>query len=247
MLRHHKLISFCVGLGFLIVLQKFASPAPIFRFLLPAFVFYAAIVTLYNRWYLTQIQKYNVWVLLRPLLLFASAFGVFFFTQDQTLRGLILIGYVFIITLFEVILGKQAENILLNETLVIAFGIFFVFFAAYLYAPAYQTLYLAGVFAGATLLARTFYEFIPQSSQAKIVGSVFLGLFCSELFWALNFLPLHFSVLSLLLFNFFYFCLILNYYYLFHILNLKKIQFHLFLMAATSIFALLATPWIIIN
>lgn len=243
MLKHHKLISFVFGLLFLIVLQKFATPEPIFRFLLPAFLLYVGVLTFYNRWYLKKIEKYNFWIVLRPMLLLCSAFGVFLIVPSGFLRSLFLILAVAIITFFEIILGNFAENILLNETLVIAFGLFFYFFSSYYYAPAYQALYFLGVFCSASLLTRSFYEIMAQSQKTKIVGAITMGLFCSELYWVLNFLHFHYSVLSLLLFNFFYFCLILNYYYLFHILNTKKIQFHLFLMLLCTALAFAVTPW----
>ena len=79
------------------------------------------------------------------------------------------------------------------------------------------------------------------------MSAVVVGLFCAELFWVLNFLPFHFSALSVILFNFFYFCLVLNYYHLFHNLNFKKIQFHLGVMALSSFLIALATPWEVLN
>ncbi len=247
MIKHHKLVSFCIGLGFLIVLQKFANPEPIFRFLLPAFLVYGFAVTLYNYWYLQHIQKYNFWILLKPILLMLSAFGIFLILPSEIFRNTFLIVTVFVIALFEVILGNYAENLLLNETLMIAFGLFFSFFAAFHYAPAYETYYLAGVFVGSALLARTFYEFVPQSGKTKILGSLAIGLFCSELFWVLNFLQFHFSTLAVFLFNLFYFCLIVNYYHLFYHLNFKKLQFHLFLIAGCSLVVLIFTPWSVIQ
>ncbi len=247
MVKRHKLVCLCIGLAFLIILQKFATPEPVFRFLLPAFLLYAAAVNFYNRRYLKEIQKYNFWTALRPLLLLAAGFGLFLVIPSEFFRGLFLISCVAVIAVFEMLLGNQAENILLNETLFIAFGIFFALFAGYYYSPAYGPWYLAGIFFGSGLLARSFYEFIPQSNKVKLAGSVAIGLFCAELFWSLNFLHFHFSVLAVFLFNFFYFCLILNYYFLFHILNFKKIQFHFLLMAATSVIALAATPWRILQ
>lgn len=243
MLKYHKLISFCIGLLFLIVLQKFATPLPVFRFLLPAFFIYTAAVMLYNRWYLKAIGKYNFWIALRPALLLASGFGLFLIIPNEFLRGLFLIITVLVITFFEIILGNFAENILLNETLIIAFGLFFYFFAANYYTPAYQPLYLLGTFLSSSILARSFYEFIPKNGRTKMIGAVAIGLFCAEFFWVLNFLQFHFSVLSVILFNLFYFCLIINYYFLFHVLNFKKIQFHLFLMAVCGLAVIAATPW----
>lgn len=242
-LKNHKLISFCVGLLFLLVVQKFASPVPVFRFLLPAFLVYLALAVFYNRWYLNKIQKYNFWALLLPELLMAAAFGIFLVIPSQNLRGLFLTTAVFIITISEIILGNMAENLMLNQTLIGAFGLFFAFFGAYYYTPNFEPMYLFGVFLGASLFARIFYESIPETAKTKLVGAMTMGLFCAELFWVLNFLHFHFSVLSLILFNIFYFCLILNYYHLFHNLNFKKIQFHLLLIAFCSLLVVLATPW----
>jgi hypothetical protein len=50
----------------------------------------------------------------------------------------------------------------------------------------------------------------------------------------------------LVLFNIFYLCLILNYYHLFHLLNFKKIQFHLVLIAVCVLLVIFSTPWSIL-
>ncbi len=173
----------------------------------------------------------------------AAGFGSFLVIPSSNLRGLFLTVTVIFIALAEIILGNVSENLMLNQTLVIAFGLFFSFFGAYFYTPTLEPVYLIGVFLGAGLLARIFYESVPQSEKTKLIGAVAIGLFCAELFWVLNFLQFHFSVLSLILFNIFYFCLILNYYHLFHNLNFKKVQFHLLLIAFCSLMAVLATPW----
>jgi hypothetical protein len=247
MLKHHKLIALITGLLFLIVLQKFATPEPVFRFLIPAFIVYSAVLILYNQWYLKNIQKYNFWMLIRPFLLILSAFGLFLVIPSAALRSWFLITAVGLITIFEIVLGNFSENLLLNESLITAFGIFFTFFAAYYYFPTFEPVYLAGVFFCSALLARSFYEFMPQSDKIKTVGAIILGLFTSELYWVLNFLHFHYSALSLILFNFFYFFLILNYYHLFHVLNFKKVKFHLFFMAVCILLVLLSTPWKIIT
>jgi hypothetical protein len=227
----------------------FANPTPVFRFLLPAFLIYAALITVYNRWYLKQIQKYNFWILIRPLLLVASGFGIFLVIPASGLRSLFLLPTALFITGLEIILGNLAENILLNETLIIAFGLFLSLFGAYYYLPAtsFEIFYLFGIFLGSALLTRSFYELLPKSERSKQLGAIIIGLFCAELYWVLNFLHFHFSVLSILLFNIFYFCLIVNYYHLYHMLNYKKIKFHLFLILACSVVVLISTPWIIVK
>ena len=247
MLKHHNLISFIFGLGFLILMQIFAEPSPNFRFMIPAFVVYAIVFILYNRWYLKQIQSFNIWTIAQSALLLFAAFGLSFNLPSAFLRGIFLTSAVAVITFYEILLGSRSESVLLNETLLIAFGIFFYFSAAYHYVPGYETFYLAGVFFASFLLARSFYEFMAQPVKTKIVGSAAIGLFMCEAYWALNFLPFHFSVLSILLFNFFYFFLLLNYYHTFHILNFKKLQFHFVFIIVTSSLALLATPWRIVS
>jgi hypothetical protein len=242
-LKHHKLISLGIGLLFLLVVQNFSAPVPIFRFLVPAVLCYLLLVGAYNRWYLKQINKYNFWAMILPGLLIAAGFGAFLVIPSPNLRGLFLTLTVLLITLAEIILGNMSENLTLNQTLIIAFGLFLSFFGAYYYTPSYEPLYLIGIFLGAGLLARIFYEAVPQPEKTKLIGAMAIGLFCAELFWVLNFLQFHFSVLSLILFNIFYFCLILNYYHMFHNLNFKKIQFHLLLIAFCSLVAVLATPW----
>lgn len=244
--KHHKFVSFAIALAFLIVIQRFATPEPIFRFLVPAFLVLTILVTIYNRWYLKKIQKYNHWLAVRPLLLLCAGFGLFSVLPSEGVRGLFLISSVLLITFCEFLVGAKAENFFVNETLIIAFGIFCAFCAFYQYAPTYSIYYVIGMFVGSGLLARSFYEFLPISEKAKIVGSIMLALFCAQIFWALSFLHLHFSALAFVLFSIFYFLMTVSYYHVFHILSFKKIQFHLFLVSACIILVLISTPWSLI-
>jgi hypothetical protein len=228
-------------------MQKFANPEPIFRFLLPAFLFYLAAVYQYDKRYLKSLGKYNVWALVRMALLLFAAFGLFLVIPSEGLRGLFLIAAVLTVALFQILLDSTAENILLNQTLTIAFGLFFSLAAFMQYIPSFGPWYVMAVFASVFLLTRSFYEQVPRPEKTKLIGAVAMGLFASQMFWALSFLPLHFSVLSLLLFNFFYFCLTMNYYHLFHVLNIKKMQFHLLLIAVCSILVVLSTPWSVLG
>jgi len=163
-------------------------------------------------------------------------------------------------------MGRFAENLMINETLVIAFGFFITLCGFNQYYLTFgqlhsffggislpdwefslQPFYLAGTFACSYLLARCFYEFIPQPSLIKVVISLSIALFTTETFWALTFLPFHFSAIAVVLLSVFYFCLILNYYHLFHTLTYKKIQFHLILIIIASAIAIISTPWTIIE
>jgi hypothetical protein len=264
MIKYHNYISIAIGLLFMMVLQEFSLPQPVFRFIVPAVLIFSLAVAAYNYWYLKQLQKYNFWVLLRQFLMFLSAFCVFTLIPSSGFKGLFLVITVLLVALFEYALGSFVENMLINQTLITAFG-FFVGLAAYSqYFPNFrlspvlgkfppvwqvslQPIYVLAVFAVTLLLARSFYEFIPHSARVKMLNSLAIALFCTEAFWALTFLPFHYSALAVLLFNLFYFCLILNYYHLFQILNFKKIQFHLLLILLCSCLVLLITPWKVIG
>jgi hypothetical protein len=165
---------------------------------------------------------------------------------------LFLVTAIFLMILFEILIGSFAENVLINETLLIAFGAFVAILGAGLYLPPFlkfylNILYAAAVFAATLLITRSFYEFVPHPSGVKLFHSLVISLFCTEVFWALTFLPFHFSVLAILLLNVFYFGLMLNYYSLFQTLSPKKIQFHLVLVVVCSGLVLLATPWRVLN
>lgn len=248
MSKFHNYISCITGIGFLIVLQSFAVPTPVFRFLVPAFFVFGALVTYYNYWYLKKIGKYNIWTTLRPLMLFGSGFGLFIIIPNDFLRGSFLILMVILGSFFELFIGDFSENILLNETLLVAFS-WFLFLFAYdnPYAPPFHTYYLIVIFFVCFVLVRSFYEFIPQTTGYKVVSAVAISLFCTELFWALTFLPFHFSVLAVMLLNFFYFFLILNYYVSYQVLSFKKIKFHVLLMVISTAVILITTPWKIIH
>jgi hypothetical protein len=243
MLKYHKYASVIIGLLFLVVLQIFSNPLPVFRIYLPLFLLYVLLVALYNRWYLKKLQKYNFWTLLKTPLFLLSGFGIFLIIPFVGLRSFFLVISVALIAFFELTIDSFSENLLTGETLITAFGLFFSLAAFSQYFPGFKFLAVGCSFAGAALLARTFYELIPQENYLKSVSAMILGLFSAEFFWALTFLPFHFSVLGLILFDLFYFFALTNYYYFFNTLNFKKLQFHLILVVFASAIVLLATPW----
>jgi hypothetical protein len=263
--KYHKFISLAVGLLFAAILQVFSTPQPVFRILAPAFLAFCAAATYYNKRYLESLGKNNFWVLLRPVLLFLSGFGDFFLLPSGGFRAAFLISAVAVIFLVELALGNFSENLLINETLVIGFGFFtaltafnqyfingggFTVFGRPLFGNLHfglQSFYLGLTFLSVLLLSRSFYEFLPQPPRVKWASAASLGLFCAEMFWALSFLPFHYSAQAVILFCVFYFCLILNYFHLFNALTLKKAQFHLFLIILACGIAVLATPWKILN
>jgi hypothetical protein len=226
-----------------VVLQKYAAPMPVFRFLVPAFVVFMLLLAIYNYYYLHFLQKYNFWIWLRPLLLTLSIFGVFSSVPNSTFRGLTVTFGALLLILFQTMLGKYSENIQLNETLLIVFGFFTALSAADYYFPNLLFVYVIMIFLSTFITSRSFFELIPQNPNTKIIISLVLGFFACELFWTESFLPFPFSSLALILLSLYYFCLILSYYQFFNILSYQKIKFHLWLIIVCVVSVLLATPW----
>lgn len=265
MTDHHKIYSFTIGFLYSFVLFRFSLGQPVFRFMVPALFIFLTAVYFYNKNYLIKISKQNIWTLAASLLLFLGAFGVFLFLPTEFLRVSFLLCSAVSIGFFEMHLGNFGENLLVNQTLLSAFGIFIGFAGAEQNFPglkqilwhlgqreilrlnfSMQPLYLIGCFIFTLLLCRSFYEFIPYSERTKWVSSIIISLFSLELFWALSFLPIHFSAKAVLLLSLYYFCLILNYYNFFHTLTQKKVQFHLALIVLAGLLVILATPWKVI-
>lgn len=247
MVKYHKLIVVALSVLAIVVLQIFSVPKPTFRFLVPAFGLAVAAVSFYNRWYLNQLGKYNFWVVLRVAMLFFATFGVFLIVPSSFLRGLFLIASLAVIIMVEMFLGNFSENVLINETLIIAFGLLLTSTALAQDFPKTLWLSLISVFASMFLLARAFYEFIPKDNSLKYALSITMAFFITQIFWSLSFLPLHYSASSIILFNLFYLFLVLNYFYLYQTLTFKKMQFHFFLMFISSAAVILITPWKVLS
>lgn len=256
MFKYHKLVSLLIGLLFLAVVQTFSKPVPVFRFLLAAFVIYVAAVAWYNKKYLQDSGRYTFWAIVRPMLLAFAGLGFFFFLPSEGLRDLFLLSSVALIFSFEVFLGNFSENFLVSEILVVAFGLFLTLFGLDFYFPgvslakfgqlSFQPLYGLGIFFSVYLLSRSLYEYTPLETAQKNLSAAVMGLFSTQIFWALGFLPLHYTAAAFLLLNFLYACLMFHYYFLFNNLNLKKVYFHAGLFLVCAGLVMLTTPWKVI-
>jgi hypothetical protein len=243
----HPIISGIVSVAFVVVVQLFAAPRPIFRFLLPAFLLYLGLVTIYHYIYLKRHGIFNWWLVIRPLLFLSSWFGLFFIIPDSFWRGVFLLVGVPVTYLLERMLGHQGEQLLFNETLLSAFaGLMTVTALSHYYALP-STLYLFAAFVFMLLLIRASFESMPQSKQVKWTSAVCLALALAEVFWAASFLPLHYSALGLLAFNVFYCTWTLCYYFLYNHLTAKKIQFHVILALLFTAVVAAVTPWRILQ
>lgn len=245
--KQHQIVSAGLSLGYLVVIQIFATPVPVFRFLIPAFIGYLLVVTGYNYFYLRNKAEVSVWQVIRMPLFLLSWFGLFLLVPSSVLRGLFLLAGLPIIFMLEIFIGRVGEQLLFNEVLLTAFGGYISLMAFYQYFQITPVIYLVVVFSLSVLLCRTSYEMTPTTSAGKWGGALVISLFVTELFWALTFLPLHYSALGVIVFSCFYSVWALYYYHLFNHLTKSKVQFHLALSALCIIVISLITPWRIIN
>jgi hypothetical protein len=241
--HYHRIISVLVSISFLVVVQLFATPEPIFRFLLPAFAGYLICVGIYNRFYIRSVGSFNWWVWLRPHLLLIGWFGMLMLLPNEFFRGMYLLLGLPLLYIVEVNVSGVGEQLLFNETLLTAFAFCMGVMAAVQYFPRTHILYSISVFAAMSILCRTSFQSTPLDERAKWVSAMILALFTTELFWVLSFLPLHFSALGVILFNLFYFCWALYYYYVFNHLTPKKFQFHLVLAIFFTFVMIFVTRW----
>jgi len=246
-LSPHSIISALIGVLFVVVLQAFAAPVPVFRFLLPAFIIYLGAVTAYNHWFLREGTAYNIWTLVRPGLFILGWFGLYFIIPNTGWRGVFLLLAAAVIYFMERLLGNQGEQLVFNETLIISFAGFMTLTALSHYYLIPGTAYLAAVFVWTAAVARSSYELTPVSSRAKWINSICLAFVMAELFWACSFLPLHYSALGLLMFNTFYCAWTLCYHFLYNHLTAKKIQYHVVLSLLFTALILAVTPWRILQ
>jgi hypothetical protein len=242
--RIHLIVSAVIAILFLVVTQIFASPLPVFRFLLPAFLAYVIAVAGYNRWYLTREGvELNVWLWLRlPIFLF-TWFGLFFLVPSGLGRGMFLLISLPIIFFFESLVGNTGQQLGWNEFLLTLAALMLSLFGFSYYFQLPGVLYLLGVFLAVAVVVRSSLELVPHERIVKWLASLAIGLFATELFWAISFLPLHYSALAIFAFNVLYVLWIIYYHYLYRTLTRKQVQFHLVLALILMLVMLLSTPW----
>ncbi len=182
-----------------------------------------------------------------PTLFYTAAFALYAIIPWYFVKGIFLILTFGLGIFFLLFLGSFAENVILNQSLIISFAVYMALSAYNFYFPSYQNLYLIGVFTASLIVTRAYLDFVPKTPRFKLATALAISLFMVELYWALMFLPLHYSVSGLLLFNAYYFFIVLTFYSLFNTLNAKKLAFHLWLLGLTSLAILIATPWEIIS
>lgn len=241
--RIHVIISAVIATAFLVIVQIFASPLPVFRFLVPAFILYVAAVTGYNYWWLKSNRQFNFWLWMRLPLFLLSWFGLFFMVPSGLGRGLFLLISLPIIGFFESLVGNTGQQLGWNEFLLTIAALLISLFGFSYYFMIPGVLYLFLVFAAVAIVVRSSFELIPHEPLVKWVAALALGLFATELFWAVSFLPLHYTALAVFTFNVLYVLWIIYYHYLYKTLTRKQVTFHLILALILAVVMFLSTPW----
>lgn len=241
--RIHLIISAVIAVLFLVIVQMFATPLPVFRFLVPAFLGYLIVVAIYNRWYTRKQGTWNVWLWLRLLLFLSSWFGLFFLIPSGLGRGLFLLISIPIIFFFESLVGNSGQQLGWNEFLLTIAALLLTLFGFSYYYVLPGVLYLLTVFISVAIVVRSSLELVPHDPVVKWIASLSLGLFATELFWAISFLPLHYTALAIFAFNVLYVLWIIYYHYLYKTLTPKQVQFHLVLAFVLAVVIFIATPW----
>lgn len=237
---YHKIASSIIALSFLVLVQ---SSDGVFRFLLAAMVIFTSAVLGYNYWYLKINNFFSFWTWVRPALFFIGLLAIYFVVPGSGIKGLFLIASVGLIYLFEVKLLVASEQLLFLETLVTYFGWALGIFAINFYILPKTYLILGAIALSTFFISRCSFEYIPQTEQKRNFYSWFLALCALEISWAMLFLPVHFTALSIILFNIFYVLWIIIYYHMLHNLTAQKVSFHLILASLIVILTLVSTPW----
>ncbi len=241
--KTHLIISAIVPIAYIVVVLIFSNPVPVFRFMVPAFFMTLALTSLYNWRYLMYRSSFNWWIWLRYIFLSIAWFGVLFLIPSGIGRGSFLLFTLPILFFFELLVGSRGQQLLQNEFLITTAGLVLIMFGFSSYFQLPGIIYMCMVFAATLIVVRTSLELVPHPPIVKWVSSVSIGLFVAQLFWVLNFLPLHYSALAMICYVFVYILWVMFYQFLYHSLTNKQIQYHLILALILISLVLVTTPW----
>ncbi|QQS23333.1 hypothetical protein IPM19_02095 [bacterium] len=245
--RNHKIFSALFAVAFVVIVQWFASPMPVFRFLIPGFLIYVAAIMVYNWRFLKSRGHYNKWLFLRLPIFLIFWFSLLFVIPLGFGRALFLLVSIPVIFFFETLIENTGQQIGWNIFLLSLASLLIGMYGFNFYFPLTGLIYLFLLFVGMALLVRTSVETVPHNTNVKWLAALVLALFSAELFWVLQFLPLHFSVLAVINFNILYLLWAIYYHYLYQTLTARQIQFNILLALGLSIIVLLSSPWSILN
>jgi hypothetical protein len=236
----HKVISSIIALAFLVLIQVYSD---VFRYLFYAMTAYIVVFMVYNLIYLKRNNLFSFWSWIRPLFFVLAAIGLYFIIPNNMFQGFFLVITTAILFLLELRILVPSEQILFLETLLSYFALVLTIFTNQFYfLPKNSvTLILLGIVT--FFLARSSFEYLPQTNGQKHFYAWFLAFCMLEVSWAAVFLPFHPTVMAVILLNVFYVLWIVFYYHMLHNLTVKKISFHIIFSTILIILTLLSTPW----
>lgn len=251
LMKYHKIFSGMLAVAFILALQLFVVPVPVFRYLVPSFLFYETVITIYNYFYLKSLDPVvNFWMLFRLPFFLLFWFVLFLLLPGELTRGLFLFLSLPVIYYLEVFLGSKGERVTFNEFIFTAVSFFLASFGLFYYflPDSFPLVFcVAVVFGFLVVMIRMYEELTPLSNTGKWLTSLVLALLGAQWWWVLSFLPFHYSVLGFLGFIGFYSLWAILYFHAFHNLTIRKVQFQIFLFFLVSIIVLFSTRWVIIK
>ncbi len=241
----HKIVSAMFAIAFAAGLQLLTGDQLVFRYLVPALFLFLLGLTFYNWRYLVSQNQYTPWLLVRVPLFVLIWFGLLFIIPFGLLRSAFLVAGVVIMFVFETLVANHGQQLGWNMFLLSLVSLLLGLYGLHFYFPLSGLLYLGLIFMGVTTLVRVSIESVPHEPAVKWFASLVLGLFAAQLFWVLQFLPLHFSILAIMSFIILYLLWAIYYHYLYQSLTRRQIQFNLLLVVIFSIVILISSPWTI--
>lgn len=242
-----NLFSGLLAVGFVVSLAVFAFPVPTFRFMLPSFLVFLFFAAIYNYYRFKKHPQATLWSVTLILLFYIAAGSVFLWAPNRVLQVAYLCLIGFLAFLQQRLVLNSGEGVVSSRVALTAL-LFFLSLSAganyYFVLP--DVVYMSVVFVFTFLLTRGTYEYTPLPNVSKHANALVVGLFATEFFWVLSFLPFHYSVLALMSFNCFFIIWQWDYAYIFKNLNLKKIIFSCLFLLSLTLFILAFTPWRVI-
>ena len=248
-MQPHRIISSLFALAFLILVSSFDS---VFRFLFAAMLVYGISLGVYNYWYLKRHNFFTIWSWLRPLFFLAATIGIYLAIPQNIFSVLFLLaasGFQFLV---QYSLISASEQKIFYETLYTMFGFLLSLFAARFFIFPLQSeivgipsnsFLLIVIFMSTFFVVRSSFDYIPVTNQKKLFFAWLLSLLMLEVAWAIAYLPLTYTALTIIVFNIFYGLWIVSYYHLYHNISPKKITFHFLFALFLILMTFLTTPW----
>lgn len=245
--KSHKALSAVAACILPLVVYLLAYPAPVFRFLVPAFLFCAGAIEVVSWSTLAHLHEGRTWAVVRSSLFYVAWFLLFFTLPSAGLQITYMLVSVPVLYVAQRLVGYTGETVLVSHTILTGFGLLLAATAGEYYFHAGSMLLTVVVFMCLFLLARATYIFVPQTHTIRLAASLLVALLATEAYAATLFLPFHFSVTGFLAFLSFYIMWLFTYYWQFGVLTAQRVKFYLLVSVGLALLLLAATPWQVVN